>query len=81
MGITLVGPAELKGMGSIGIIESELIGTPSFCGSLHALDLIAFSLDNRTSFLTLERWLAKKSLTYTGYMRKVLTITSIHFIH
>jgi hypothetical protein len=51
---TLAGPTEFKGTGSIGVIGSELIIVPSF-GCLHALDLMAFSLDNRTSFLTLER--------------------------
>lgn len=59
---TLEGPTEFKGTGSIGVRGSELVETPS-CNSLCSLDLVAFSLDNWTSFLTLDRWLLKKSRT------------------
>lgn len=60
---TLVGTTVFKGTGSMGIKAPEVAEIPS-CGSVYSLDLMVFSLDKRTTFLTLERWLVKNSRTY-----------------
>lgn len=60
---TLEGPTVFKGRGLIGVKGSEFVETPS-SNSLWSVELMAFSLDNWTIFLTLDRWLLKNSRTY-----------------
>lgn len=56
--------SEFKGTASIGIPGSLLVAIPPTSSSLQELDWMDFSRDKRTIFLTLERWLLKKSRTY-----------------
>lgn len=55
--------SEFKGIASIGILGSLFVAIPPTSSSLQELDCIDLSRDRRTSFLTLERWLLKKSRT------------------
>lgn len=59
---TLVGPMLFKGTWLIGMFGSEHDG--SLFTSLQAFDLVSFSFDSLTNFLTLDRWLVKNSRTY-----------------
>lgn len=58
-----IGASELKGTASIGILGSLFAAVPPTSSCLQELDWMDLSRDTRTSFLTLERWLLKKSRT------------------